>query len=256
MRSTSIVSSLLLVVLFGSTVLQAEPVRSIRLALPAKPSPVIERIAGVFARQVAQRCEAKVTTSGDAPVSVELVIQPGIGTEGFRVVDGADGSIRIVGNDELGLLYGLGKLLHTSRYDQGGWTPGSWRGTSVPVCPIRGIYFATHFNNFYEAAPAEEVEHYVEDLGLWGLNSLILHFPHWQFQGFDDPAAQQSIRRLESIMRAAKRLGLRVGLVEAANDGFKSTPRELLRPLFPIPGAGTAISVSISAQATPRPTRC
>jgi hypothetical protein len=53
------VSSLLLMVLFGSTVLQAEPVRSIRSALPAKLSPVIQRIAGVCARQVAQRCEAR-----------------------------------------------------------------------------------------------------------------------------------------------------------------------------------------------------
>ena len=34
-------------------------------------------------------------------------------------------------------------------------------------------------------------------------------------------------------MRAAKRLGLRVGLVEAANDGFKSTSRELLRTPVP-----------------------
>ena len=222
-------------IFIGTTAL-AEPVRSIHLVLPAKPSPVIERIAGVFARQVTQRCEAKVVSaSGGTSARVELLVQPGIGTEGFRIVDGAAGSIRIVGNDELGLLYGVGKLLRTSRYDRGGWTPGSWRGTSVPVCPIRGIYFATHFNNFYEAASAEDVERDVEDLGLWGLNSLILHFPHWQFQGFDDPAAQQSIRRLRAVMRAAKRLGLRVGLVEAANDGFKSTPPELLRTPVPDP---------------------
>jgi len=136
--------------LVGSTALQAGPVRSIRLALPAQPNPLIGHIAGVFTRQLAERCEAKVTTSGDAPARVELAIQPGIGTEGFRIVDGEDGAIRIVGNDELGLLYGLGKLLHTSRFDQGGWTPSTWRGTSLPVCPIRGMYFATHFNNFYE----------------------------------------------------------------------------------------------------------
>ena len=234
MRSTPTVFSFLLLVLIGTT-LEAGPVRSIHVALPAKPSPVIERIAGVFARQVAQRCAAVVSTSGDAAARVELVVRPGIGSEGFRIADGPGGSIRIEGNDELGLLYGVGKLLRSSRYDQGGWTPGSWRGTSAPVCPVRGIYFATHFNNFYEAAPAEEVERYVEDLGLWGFNSLILHFPHWQFQGFDDPAAQRSIRHLKSILRAAKGLGLRVGLVEAANDGFKSTPQELLHTPVPDP---------------------
>ena len=227
------VSALLLMLLLGSTAQPAGPARSIRLVLPAQPNPVIEHIAGVFTRQITQRCPCKVTTVGDAPSGVELAIQPGIGMEGFRIVDGADGSVRVVGNDELGLLYGVGKLLHGSRYDQGGWTPGRWRGTSVPVCPVRGMYFATHFNNFYEAAAEEEVEHYVEDLGLWGLNSLILHFPHWQFQSFDDPQAQRSIRRLKCIMRAAKRLGIRVGLGEAANEGFKSTPQEILR--VPVP---------------------
>jgi hypothetical protein len=235
MRTTPAALSFLILVLAGTTVLRAGPVRTVRLVLPAQSTPVVEHIAEVFARQVAQRCEAKVTTVGDAPACVELVIEPGIGTEGFRILDGAHGLIRIVGNDEPGLLYGLGKLLRSSRYDQRGWTPGGWRGTSVPVCPVRGIYFAMHFNNFYEAAPIEEVEHYVEDLGLWGLNSLIVHFPHWQFQGFDDPQAQQSIRRLKSILRAARRLGIRVGLVEAANDGFKSTPKELRRT--PVPDA-------------------
>jgi hypothetical protein len=235
MRSTRTVSSFLIMALVGSTALQAGPVRSIRLALPAQPNPLIGHIAGVFTRQLAERCEAKVTTSGDAPARVELAIQPGIGTEGFRIVDGEDGAIRIVGNDELGLLYGLGKLLHTSRFDQGGWTPSTWRGTSLPVCPIRGMYFATHFNNFYEVASIEEVQRYVEDLGLWGLNSVVLGFPHWQFQGFDDPQAQRSIRRLKSIMRAAKRLGIRVGLGEAVNDGFKSTPQELVRTPVPDP---------------------
>ena len=55
----------------------------------------------------------KVSTGGGTTARVELLVQPGIGTEGFRIVDGEDGSIRIVGNDELGLLYGVGKLLRT-----------------------------------------------------------------------------------------------------------------------------------------------
>ena len=68
MRSTPTASSFLLMVLVGATALEAGPVRSIHLVLPAKPSPVIERIAGVFARQVAQRCEAKVViASGGRP---------------------------------------------------------------------------------------------------------------------------------------------------------------------------------------------
>ena len=44
---------------------------------------------------------------------------------------------------------------------------------------MRGIYLATHFNNYYEAAALEELERYVEDLSLWGFNLLALSYPHW-----------------------------------------------------------------------------
>jgi len=83
------------------------------------------------------------------------------------------------------VLYGVGKLLRDSRYDRGGFTPGPWRGRSAPECPFRALYAATHFMNFYEAAPAEEARRYVEDLALWGVNTVIAHVPTWDFQGFD-----------------------------------------------------------------------
>jgi len=215
--------------------IHAAATKSVRLALPPQPGPVVENVGQILTRQIQQRCEAKVKTSGDAPLTVELAIESGVGAEGFRIEDRAGGSVRIVGNDQRGLLYGAGKFLRTSRYDQGGFTPGAWRGTSVPVCPVRGVYFATHFNNFYEAAPIEEAQRYVEDLALWGVNSLILHFPHWQFNGFDDPAARRSLDRLKEITQAAHAVGMRVGLIEAANDAFKSSPGELRNTQVPDP---------------------
>ena len=212
-----------------------EATQSLRLVLPPESGPVVENVGRVFARQVQQRCAARVTTAGDAPLTVDLAVSPGIGTEGFRIEDRPGGGVRIVGNDERGLLYGVGKFLRISRYDQGGFTPGAWRGTSVPACPVRGVYFATHFNNFYEAAPLEEVGRYVEDLALWGVNSLVLHFPHWQFNGLDDPAARRFLERLKGIARAAHAAGMHVGLIEAANDAFKSSPAELRNTPVPDP---------------------
>jgi hypothetical protein len=214
--------------------LYAEGAKSVRLVLPPKPGPVVENVGRVFARQIQQRCEARVITSGDAPLTVELTVTPSLGAEGYRIED-RPGGVRIVGNDERGLLYGVGKFLRASRYDQGGFTAGAWRGASVPLKPIRGIYFATHFGNYYEAAPIEEVQRYVEDLALWGVNSLVVHFPHWQFNGFDDPAARRFLDRLKDIMRAAHGVGMRVGLIEAANDAFKSSPGELRNTPVPDP---------------------
>jgi hypothetical protein len=236
-RTVAMKSMLYLSLLLGwlASPLYAEGAKSVRLVLPPKPGPVVENVGRVFARQIQQRCDAKVITSGDAPLVVELAIAPGIGAEGFRIEDRPGGGVRIAGNDERGLLYGVGKFLRTSRYDQGGFSPGAWRGVSVPACPVRGVYFATHFANYYESAPIEEVQRYVEDLALWGVNSLVLHFPHWQFDGFDDPAAVRFLDRLKDIMRAAHGAGMGVGLIEAANDAFKSSPAELRNTPVPDP---------------------
>ena len=122
-----------------------------------------------------------------------MAIAPGSGAEGFAIEDRTGGGVRIVGSDERGLLYCAGKFLRTSGYSQDGFRASAWRGRSTPVCPMRGVYLATHYSNFYEAAPIEEVGCYVEELALWGVNSLVVHFPHWQYSGFDDPAGGKTI---------------------------------------------------------------
>jgi len=221
-----------------------KPARSVRVEIGCKGGETVDAIVRVLKRQVADRCGAEVLTSGDRDLVVRLSIAPGIGEEGFKIVDGADGAIDIVANDERGLLYGVGKFLRTSRYDAAGFTPGAWRGSSVPANgsrgsgrsarsasagkgAMRGVYLATHFNNYYEAAPLAEVERTIEDLALWGFNTLIVTFPHFQFEGFDDPKARRHIERTRGLFAAAKRIGLSVGLVQAPNQSFSTTPEEL-----------------------------
>ena len=207
--------------------LAAGPAPSVRVVLPAAAGVIASRAAGILGRQITDRCGAKVLTAGEAACAVELGIEVGIGTEGYKIVDGPGGSVRILGNDERGLLYGVGRFLRSSRYDRDGFTPGTWRGTSVPRCPMRGIYLATHFNNYYEAAAPEELDHYVEDLSLWGFNLLALAYPHWQYSGHDDPAARKMAERLRRTMRVAKQVGMRVTIGDALNGGFTSTPKEM-----------------------------
>ena len=167
-----------------------EAVKSIRLVLPPQPSPVVQNIGQVFARQIERRCDAKVVRQGEAPLVVEFAVKQGLGAEGFEIADGAGGTIRISGNDARGLLYGVGKFLHTSAYNSQGFLPGSWRGVSVPKMPVRGIYLATHFQNYYQVAPIEEVKQYVEDLSLWGPNSFLVWFGMEEFNGINDPEAK------------------------------------------------------------------
>ena len=213
--------------LLNATLL-AEPVMSVRVLLPADAGPVMKNIASVLIRQVQQRCDAKVLTGGEAPLTVELAIAEGIGEEGFRIEDRtAVGGVRISGPCERGLVAGVGKFLRTSRYDQGGFTPGTWRGTSVPWKPRRGIYFCTHFHNYYHEAPVEEIGRYVEDLALWGLNELVVWYDMHHFNGPEDPKDVEFRARLHAIMTSAKRIGMDVSLLVVGNEAYGNSPAAL-----------------------------
>jgi len=215
---------------------------SIRLVLPRDPSKITQKAGELFTRQVTRRCGVKAVYSGPADLTVDLVITPGIGRQGFTIADNSKGGVRIVGNDDLGLLYGVGKFLRTSSYGPAGFTPGSWRGTSIPKNEIRGIYFATHFHNFYHDAPVADIQAYVEDLGLWGVNALTVWYDMHHFDGIDDPAAQTMLQRLRAILEAGHNVGMKTNLMLVANEAYNNSPKEL-RAVGP--GRGAFMSVEL-----------
>jgi hypothetical protein len=206
---------------------KAESVDSIRLILPAHPSKLVLKSSELLSRRISQRCEAKVLLSGKAQLTVRLAVAPGIGREGYAIAEDADSGIRIVGDDERGLLYGIGKFLRTSAYGPHGFTPSRWRGTSIPKREVRGIYFATHFHNFYHDAPVEDIRSYVEDLSLWGVNALTVWYDMHHFDGIEDPAAQVMLKRLRTILEAARGVGMSTGLMLVANEAYNNSPKEL-----------------------------
>ena len=209
----------------GSAVVNA--VETIRLSLPKNHSVVMKNIASVFTRQVSKRCRAKVIMQGNAPLTVALSVESGMGTEGFIITDGKAGTIRIIGNDERGVLYGIGKFLRTSSYGKNGFTAGAWRGESVPAKLVRGIYFATHFHNFYHDAPVEEIARYVEEIALWGCNNLTVWYDMHHFNGFKDPEAVEFRKRLVGILQAARDLGIGISFGGLGNEGYANSPRDI-----------------------------
>lgn len=202
------------------------PARTIRVKSP-KLTPIVENAIRLFARHLRDRCRAEIVTSQKADLVVNLEVDPRTGAEGFRIADGHDGIITITGNDECGILYGIGKLLRMSSYTPNGFVPGAWRGTSVPEKPIRGIYFATHFHNFYHDGPIADVERYIEDLALWGTNALIVWFDMHHYTGIDDPAARLMIDRLHAFLAAANKVGIAAGLGCIANEAYANSPEHL-----------------------------
>ena len=229
--------SVLLLVLWSTSGTLAQTATTVRIVLPQEASTEVGNIANVLARQITERCDARVVTDVEAQFAVELEVAPGIGTDGFRIEDRPGGGVKISGDNARGLLYGVGKFLHTSRYDRGGFEAGAWRGTSIPEKPVRGIYFATHFHNYYHDAPIEDVQRYVEDVGLWGLNTLIVWYDMHHFNGFDSSEAVEFRKRLKAICGAARRVGMDVGFACVANEGYANSPTTLRADVTGMRGA-------------------
>lgn len=138
-----------------------------------------------------------------------------------------DGRLFVVGRTPGGVVAGVGRLLRLMRYGEGRLEIPEADLADSPDLPVRGIYFATHFGNFYHVAPLEEVDRVIEDLALWGLNELIVWFDMHHFQGIDDPVAQEHLARLRHFGDTAHSLGMRFGLTFIANEAYDSSPVEL-----------------------------
>ncbi|MEI8062701.1 MAG: hypothetical protein WCH84_01410 [Verrucomicrobiota bacterium] len=178
----------------------------------APVTPLVTKTSEILQRRLLERAGIRLIP-GDKRADIVLAIEKGIGREGFRI-ESAGEQTRITGNDERGLLYGVGKYLRDR----------SWRGVSVPEKQVRGMYFATHFHNFYHDAPIEQVTQYIEELALWGCNVLSVWFDMHHYNGIADPAAQAMLDRLRAMLRAANAVGMGAGLTMLANEGYANSP--------------------------------
>jgi len=188
---------------------------------------LVNKSVDLLARTLRERSNVAVSRNGHGPAGLVLDVQPGPGTEGYRIESGPGGAMRITGNDERGLLYGIGRFLRGSTFGENGFVPSTWRGSAAPEKQVRGMYFATHFHNFYHDAPVEEVERYVEELALWGHNALAVWFDMHHYTGIDDPEARAMIERLHRILKAANDVGMGAALVLLGNEAYCDSPREL-----------------------------
>lgn len=93
--------------------------------------------------------------------------------------------------------------------------------------PVRGMYFATHFGNWYEKASERELADYLRELKYWDCNAVSVWFDMHDFTGMDDPAAAPRVKLIKTIFRLCAENGMRRELVMLANEGFKNSPAEL-----------------------------
>ena len=159
--------------------------------------------------------------------SVSLEIDPALSNERY-VIESKNDGCELRAADGLALFAALGRFLRLSRFDgKGGFIPFEGKLDFTPAKKLRGMYFATHFDNFYHSAPIEKVCEVVEDLALRGCNSLLVWFDMHHFESMEDAGAQALVKRLRAILGYANKMGIGGSLTMISNEGFSSSPKHL-----------------------------
>lgn len=202
--------------------------QNIRLITSESPGELTTKAVSIFNRILTERTGIDFSKNGSNVLTVKLKIVPqSIPSEAFRIEYPGEHTISITASDGNGILFGVGKLLHSSIVTDSGFTHGTWQGLSVPEKPFRDIYFATHFHNYYHDAPIEKVINYIEELALWGYNAISVWFDMHHYSGINDQEAKAMLERLKCILRAGKSVGMKIGIGTLANEGYNSSPKEL-----------------------------
>ncbi len=184
--------------------------------------PEAERAAAVFRARLAERGLAL----GEDGAPVRFALDPAAGLEAFSVEDAPGGGLCIRSGGRLGLLHGAGWVLRHMVFTAEGARPCAWRGTQTPKSAVRGMYFASHFHNYYHMASVEELTRYLEDLALWGVNYLMTCYPMIDLPSMEDPESARQLERHAELYAAAHGLGMRCAGILTVNGGFQDYPRE------------------------------
>lgn len=203
----------------------------LRVRVDGGSDPLVERCFAIFKDRVERRCNEKVVQVSRGE-QVRFRVDPGLRAEAFRIED-VRGVIQVAGGSSRGLLYGVGKFLRTSRYENGFMASG-WRGVSEPRGSLRGMYFASHFHNWYQQAPEGELVRYVEDLALWGVNAVKVIYPMINLGGWEDPEAVHAMAKLCRYAQTAKDLGLQFA-TGLNNTLFSGAPKAIRATPLPDP---------------------
>ncbi len=178
-------------------------------------------------RRLGERGLALCENKADADFVVTLAVDEGLKNDCYTI-NAKDGRIGLTAANDCSLHAAFGRFLLESRFDgRGGFVPCSKSIDFTPAKPLRGMYFASHFYNFYHVAPIEEVYAVVEDLALRGCNSLLVWFDMHHYTSMKDPGAQVMVERLRNILIYANRIGISGALTMLANEDFAGSPEEL-----------------------------
>lgn len=174
-------------------------------------------------KSISERIPVEYTEEG---LSIVLHVDSSIGPDESYKITEENGGFSIIGSDEMGLFYGIGKFLHTARWNENEFVPSPPSGVVTPACSFRASYFAVHCYNWYQMAPQEELEAYLEDMLLWGYNAIVCIVPILNIDSFDDELFFESVKKTRAIYQLAKQVGMKIGIIICPNQGHRNVPKE------------------------------
>ena len=191
------------------------------------PNPAAAHLRAALGRILSARGIPLAADGDRATYRITLTLDPTLTSDRFLITPKADGAA-IRAASICAAFAALGKLLRMSAFDgAGGFTPSVTPVDFTPKSPVRGMYFATHFHNFYHNAPLEEVFAVIDDLALRGANSLLVWFDMHHYSSMQDPSAQAHAARLRAILTHANEVGMGGALTMLSNEAFSTSPAHL-----------------------------
>jgi hypothetical protein len=147
--------------------------------------------------------------------------------DSFRIEKKPEG-ITFTANNICTVFAAFGRFLVIGSFDgKGSFTPAALPISHKMKKSLRGMYFASHFYNFYHAAPMEEIYPVIADLALRGCNTLMLCFGVQHYTSAKTPEAVEMITRMKLMMSYMEKYGIAPALILFSNTGFDSSPAEL-----------------------------
>ena len=180
--------------------------------------------ARLLRRTIEERIDAEWTTNG---ICISLTVDKTLPAESYRITNKTN-AWQITAGDELGLYYGIGKLLHSAKWTKADFTPIATNGVVTPACSFRTMYYSIHFHNWYHEASTEELIRYTEEILLYGYNTLLCIFPVVNMENFHDETFLMFREKTRTVFKIAKELGMKTALSINSNQGLKTTPDSLL----------------------------
>lgn len=158
---------------------------------------------------------------------IRLQVEQSVSEVSYRLTPEVDG-VSILAGCDCDVHAAMGHLMNLLDVrEQSGFTPLTATVCHTHKKSVRGMYFATHFFNFYHSAPLEEIYEVIEDLALQGCNNLLVWFDMHHFASMQDPEAIQLGQRLKKILSYGKRIGMGSAMTMLSNESFADSPVHL-----------------------------